>query len=275
MFLATYQNTVKNLFRSGTFWLTAFLFFLLVLPNMTGDFQSDGIVDEFAYAQYISNLLCGGILIYPLPVFTVTLTILTLNRAYGDQFFEVEKAAGVKPLCYIAGRLCAIATVAFLLEWLLSLLCLYGYVYWKGGVAGRSFAWVLLDSAVRLTVSDLLLALPNLLFYMGLTYLFGTLFRNGIAGACAGFGHTIGFYVLHMLFRNSYSWLSYFAYFSPMPNKVRYYCWFTNIEGGDLWLRMYRYHSTIEIALLCVAFLVGVSAVFLLFSWLKLRKREV
>lgn len=275
MFLATYKNTVKNLFRSVTFWLAAFIFCLIVLPNMTGSFQSGGIIDEFKYAQYISNLICAGILIYPLPVFTVTLTILTLNRDCGDHFYEIEKAAGVKPLCYIAGRLCAIATVAFLLEWILSFVCLYGYVCLNGGVAGKSIVWVLLDSAVRLTVSDLFLALPNILFCMGLTYLFGTLFRNGIAGACAGFAHVIGFYVIHMFFRNSYSWLDYFDYFSPMPNKVRHYCQFTHIEDGDFWLQMSRYHSTIGITLFCVAFLTGVSAVFMLLSWLRLRKREI
>lgn len=275
MFFATYKNTVKNLFRSGTFWLAAFIFWLIVLPNMEGSFQPGGIVDEFEYAQYISNLICAGILIYPLPVFTVTLTILTLNRDYNDHFYEIEKAAGVRPHRYLIGRLCAVATVAFLLEWILSFVCLHGYVYLKGGVAEKSFVWVALDSAVRLTVSDFLLVMPNILFYMSLTYLFGTLFRSGIAGACAGFAHVIGFYVINLLFRNSYSWLNYFDYFSPMPNKVRHYCRFTRIEGGDFWLQMSRYHSTIGITLLCIAFLLGVSAVFAVISWLKLRRREI
>lgn len=275
MFFATYKNTVKNLFRSVTFWLATFIFSLIVLPNMAGSFQTSGLVDEFEYAQYISNLICAGTLIYPLPVFTVTLTTLMLNRDYSDHFYEIEKATGVRPLCYIIGRLCAIATVAFLLEWILSFVCLHGYVYLKGGVAEKSLTWVLLDSTVRLTVSDLLLGLPNILFYMCLAYLFGTLFRSGIAGACAGFAHVIGFYVIHMLFRNSYSWLNYFDYFSPMPNKVRHYCRFTHIEGGEFWLQMSRYHSTIGITLFCVAFLICVSVVFTLLSWLKLRKREI
>ncbi len=273
MFISTYRNTLKSLLRSVTFWLTAFIFCFIVLPSMSGDFQDNRLVDEWNYAQYVSNLFGTKVLMYALPILAITLAAVTLSSDYGDGFYEIEKAKGVRSSTYLLGRIFAISAVALSLSAIVSFICVYGYVYSNGGVVDRSFAWLLVDSVLRVGAFNLFMVLPSILFYVGLTYLFGTLFRSGLAGAGVGFVHVIVYYVLNLMYRHNPDLNTYFDFLSPIPRHLRHFLQFSCGEGGAEFLL--RNGTTAPKALLCVGFLLGCAALFLLGSWLRLRKREI
>lgn len=275
MITATYKASLKSLLRSVTFWLVTGIYCFMIASGVIGEFRADSVLDEWNYAQYISNLLCARVLIYPLSFFTVTISTLLLTRDYSDKFFEIEKAGGMRPLHYLAGRVLAVLTAAFALEMITSFVCLYARVIICGGLSDRSWWWFFADSAVRLAVSNILLAIPNILFYTGLVFFLGTLFKNALVGAGGGFLHIVAYYIVMLRMRFIPEWQNYFNYFSPVPEKVRYFCWFTNIEGGDEFLQMPRYHSTVGLTLLCIGWLTGISLLFFLVSWLRLRQREI
>lgn len=284
MFLATYRNTLKSLLRSVTFWLVAFVFCFVVLPYMTGNQQTPNAMyitlnywgrqsPSEMYVQYVDNLICAKILLYSLPIFSITLAAVTLSGDYGDGFYEIEKARGVRPSCYILGRISAVSTAVLALSAIVSFICVYGYVIMYGGVTDRSFTWLLVDSVLRVGAYHLFIVMPNVLFHVGLTYLFGTLFRGGLAGGGVGFVHVIVYFIINMLYRHHFDFRTYFEYLSSIPRHLRYFLRFSCVEGGAEFLRMNR--TTAPKALICVGFLLGCAALFLLCAWLRLRKREI
>ncbi len=125
MFRVAYRNTLKSLFRSVTFWLVAFVFCFIVLPYMSGNSQG---TNEWFYVQYVDNLICSK----TLPIFSITLAVLTLNSDYGNSFYEIEKARSVKLSTYLLGRISAISTVALGLSAIVSFICVYVLIAMAG-----------------------------------------------------------------------------------------------------------------------------------------------
>ncbi len=293
MFIATYRNTIKSLLRSVTFWLVAFIFCFIVLPYMSGNQQTPNAMfitlnywgkssPSELYVQYVDNLICAKILLYSLPIFSIILAALTLSSDYGDGFYEIEKARGIRPSCYILGRISAISAVTLVLSAVVSFICVYGHVIMSGGVTDHSVSWLLVDSVLRVGAYHLFIVLPNVLFHVGLTYLFGTLLQNGLAGAGVGFVHVIVYFIINMLYQYLYDFRTYFDYLSPIPKQLRYFLrFFVEVEGRAEFLRMSGAEflrmngTTAPKALICVGFLLGCAALFLLCSWLRLRKREI
>lgn len=283
MFGATFRNTVKTLLRSVTFWLVFAVFaVILVYYGIQQGFTSHYVeipgftppeqLSFFSYAQEIDNLVHAGSTLYPLAILVVITTVLVLNRDYGDQFYEIEKAAGAKPLQYLFGRLCAIVTVTFAVQWVLSLGVLQLCVLPQGGVEGLSPLQYVGESLFRLTRINLCTALPHILFYVGLTYLLGTLFRNGIVAASGGFISAIAFFVIYTMYRHEMWAETYISYLSPMPVKLRSYFAYVGLENEET---MFGYFGTsLGKAMLGLAFLVGVFAVCSAVAYALLRKRE-
>lgn len=288
MFAATFRSTVKSVFRSVTFWLLLALFLVILVRYGVLQVQNVkmgvGAVyvdytppEHLTFSQYasaIDNLVHAGSLMYPLAILVVITTVLVLNRDYGDQFYEIEKAAGMKPSVYLLGRLSAVSAITFAVQWLTSFAVLQLIVFGEGGVEGMSVVSYLGDALFRLTRTDLCIALPHILFYVGLTYFLGTVFQNGVAAACGGFAYAIVFFVAFLLYRHSVSALAetYFEYLSPMPNKLRHYFSYLGLENEPQMFA--RYDTSLSKALLCVSFLVGVCALCSLVSYAFIRKRE-
>lgn len=283
MFRVTYKNTLKTLLRSWTFWIALAVYLLILVSTNFGPQYAEGnepeVLSLWEYNQYINNLIYMH-LTYALPIFAVISTVLVLNRDYGDQFFEIEKAAGYRQSGYFFGRLSAIVTLQLAVLLLECVVRLHVFVAGRGGVEGLSFGAYLADSAFRLLYTVFGGALPCLLFYVGLTYMVGSLFRNGVAAATAGFGYTLLFFVLLMFkvvltrIHQIEAAILYFDYFCHMPDKLRDYLHFWNIEGGQEYMMMFGFETTLGSAALCIAILCGFFAIFTAVSWLRLRKRE-
>lgn len=278
MFLVTYRNTFKTLLRSVTFWLVFLVYSAImirygVVPHVTYQPGYEPLQLSFSdYTSMLDNTIFAGSLIYPLAILTVITTTLVLNRDYGDSFYEIEKAAGVKPSRYLFGRLGAVVSIAFVSNWVLTYLALQIGVVRDGGVEGLSLLQYVGDSLFRLTRANLCVALPYILFYVGITYLLGSLFKSGIVASVGGFICAISYFVINLLYRFDPWTKSYIDYLSPQPNKLRYYFRFIGLENKEM---MYaRFETSLSKALLCIGFLTGVFAVCAAVSYARLRKRE-
>lgn len=289
MFRATFRSTIKSVLRSVTVWLLLAMFLLILVrygiqqvqvywdsaeavQQYVPDYELPEHISFQEYVSEIDNLVHAGSLIYPLALFVVITTVLVLNRDYGDQFFEIEKAADIKPSVYLLGRLSAITAISFVVQWVASFLILQLCVFGKGGVEEMSFLPYLGDALFRLTRTNLCTALPYILFYVGVTYFLGTLFKNGIAAASGGFFYVIAYYVINLLYRHEQALEVYTEYLAPMPNKLRYFIAFVGLENEQQMFA--RFGTSLGKALVCIAFLVGVGVVCSLLSYLLIRRRE-
>ena len=282
MFLATVRNTLRTLLRSVSFRLVFAVFAFIQLRHGLQDhvvaapgFSLPPQLSFPEYAQLLDGVVYGGSLIYPLAILTVVSTALVMNRDYGDSFYEVEKAAGVKPARYLFGRLCAIIALVFLVQFLLSFTAMHISVYRRGGLEGYSALGYFGDSLLRLLRMNLCMALPQILFFVGVTQLLGSLFRNGFAASIGGIAYALASYALLGRFRYSGSeaWYAYYQYFSPMPEKLRYYLLFLGWTNEQEMLELYG--CSFGKAAFCIAFLTGVFVACACRSYCLVRRREI
>ena len=138
MFFRTFRISLQNLFRSPLFWLTVLL--VTGISIYEGQNLSYGYYDEAlnetimdtdpryvlnfqTYVQHVSNTCGAQIMVYALPLFAVVTSSLILMRDYSDKFFEIERAAGIKPARYVWGRVAALLTVNTVMTFVQCFLC--------------------------------------------------------------------------------------------------------------------------------------------------------
>ena len=220
------------------------------------------------FRQHIQNACLAGIMWYALPLLAVISTALILSRDWGDRFFEIEKAAGSRPLSYVTARLGAILSVNTVVMVFAMLLTFYWYVFSRGGVEGMSVFAMIADSFPRFFKYVLFIGLPCIMMYVGLTYVAGNLLRSGVAGAVGGMGYVVGFYVFYLFFSASQKYPIYFDYLAPVPMKLRFYLSALDkpsmaISGTPLWQ-----------AAVGFGVLVGVALIYYAVSYWRVRRRE-
>lgn len=286
MFLTTYKTTVKNLVRSPLFWMMfvmfGFIAFELVTQGCYGyyDFElSELIMDtdprfvlEFsAYVQFVSNVINSQLMYYSLPLFTAVSVVLILNRDYGDNFYEIEKAAGTKPTRYLIGRLAALVTVNLIVAVVMAYFFLHLYVITRGGVAGLDVWAYIADSTVRMMRHLIFRVLPCILFYIGFTYCIGSLFRSGIAAALCSIGYVVFYVVTSFMLRHRMG-AFYFDYLSPTPRKLTMYLQRYDSELFESHIA--NTNTNLTKAAICVCILVGLGALYSTIAYLRTRKRD-
>jgi hypothetical protein len=237
-----------------------------------GDDDPNFVINYKDYVQCIINSLAGKLLMYALPIFAVITVVLVLNRDYGDKFFEIEKAANVKPASYLYGRLSALISINFVVLLLSNLLCMYLYVYTRGGVEGLTAWKVISETFIRVLRVDIFVGMPSLIFYIGLTYFAGAIFKNGIPAAIVGLGYSLGFYAAYLMLRFRIS-EDYFNYFSPIPKKLRQFFHYYDTEWFEDMIT--RQKTSVNHVVFCIALLTGAAVIFSMISYLKVRKRNI
>lgn len=276
MFISTYKVTLKNLIRSKTFWLVLVVLLINTIHESLEGFYADDDSPEMllSFAEYIPcivNSCCSHFLMYAMPVFTIITTVLVVNRDYGDHFYEIEKASGLKPSKYLLGRICALITINFIALFVMNLTDIHLYVFTRGGLTDIGIWNYLADSFIRVFRTDLFVAMPCLIFYISTTYFVGTLFKNGIVAAIAGFGYTMFFYVSFLMYRFRIA-AEYFDYFSPVPWKLRRYFHFYDTEWFEDMIK--TANTSLTDAAICITFLIGVGVLCSVASYLLIRKRS-
>ena len=276
MFLTTYKNTFKNLIRSTTFWLIVAVLAVVVTQGAIDGFYGGDDDPNFAlnykdYVQCIINSLAAKLLMYAFPIFTVITVALVLNRDYGDKFFEIEKAANVKPSAYLYGRLTALLSVNFIILLLSNLLCMYLYLYIRDGVEELTTWEMISETFIRVLRVDIFVGMPSLVFYIGLTYFVGAIFKSGIPAAIVGLGHAIWFYAGYLILRlHIGEW--YFNYFSPVPKKLRQFFHYYDTEWFEDTIK--RFDTSLAHVAFCISFLVGIAVLCSVVSHLRVRQRN-
>lgn len=286
MFFGIFKSTVKTLLRSVVFWIllcvvlvvmardlsiSSFGKYDLKLDEIIYDTDPRFVLDYQSAIQRVINSL-SGLLFYIIPIVVITTTVLTLNRDYGDKFFEIEKAAGIRPMVYLSARISALTALNFAVTVVGNCLAFYLYVYTRGGIEGMSVWECLADTLPRLLRNCLLMGLPCVLFYICLTYCVGALFKNGLPGAIAGLSYVIFGYV-HDLYNVANAGV-FMEYIRPnAPEKLFRYLYYYDTE----WFEPIMQHlgTSLVKALTCVGILLGTSLLFFLISYFRIRKRTV
>lgn len=284
MFLSTYKNTIKTILRSILFWIAFAALIVIAAPSVSGFVSyttgyEPTSLSVSSYQQHLHNIFVSSFLTYALPIFAVIVTVLVLNRDYGDQFYEIEKAAGVKPLQYLLGRVCAILSILLVVQAVSADVLLHIYVASWGGVEGMTLGAYLVNSMLRLFMLVFGLSLPCVLFYVGLTYMIGALFHSGIFGAIGGFGYVLlyrvllNFKVLLIFEKRNAVAKVYFEYLCHLPEKLGNYLYGVDTENEQIFMEMMD--TSLRKATACIAFLIGCFVVFSAVSFWRVRKREV
>lgn len=276
MLLKTYINTLKNLFRSKTFWLMVCLLVVATVQGASdgyygGDNDAETVLYYNDYIQVISNCCISTLLQYVMPIFAIINVAVIVNRDYGDKLFEIEKSAGAKPSLYVIGRIAALTTVNGIALVIAHCGCFYLYIYTRNGVDGMTWYQILSDSFVRILRVDLFVALPCILFYMGTAYLIGNLFKSGVAATVLTSSYAMGYFLINLIFRHRIG-ETYFNYFSPIPKKLRQYFHFYDTEWFEELLA--QFDLSLGKAAFCIAFLCGIFVLGVALSYLITRRRN-
>ncbi len=252
MFIKTYTTTIKRILRSPLFWMALAVVAVLVFLNVQGEMYggTEGVSygdtePEFRlgyhkYHEMMANLL-NEMMLYLIPCLCVVMVMTIVSGDYTDNFFEIERAGGVRSASYFFGRFLGILTVILSLILIFSFFSVHYYFFTRGGTAAftgtpNNFVepWpmstlkeYLIDSTVVLFRLIFLCQLPVIILFTTATYAIGTLFESGIL---AGIGGSIGV-VLAYLGAMRYQWAFdsvIYKYF--LPAKIGPYLYLSRYD---------------------------------------------
>lgn len=290
MFLATYKTTLKNIVRAPTFWFLLFLFVLKLtetVPNPSSEFYDPELKEWITEtdprfvlglgtftkrtSQSVSSMMSELI-----PFFTAVTTVLVLNRDYGDSFYEIEKAAGIKPRHYLLGRLLALGTLLVVISVVVCFTFFHTYILMRGGVPSLDWVTYFTASAVRLLRYFIFTAIPTILFYVAFTYCIGALFRSGIPAAVVSIGYVVLNTVVYKRLRFRMNPF-YFDYLAPSPQQLEEYFYSINRDligqtEVDGLLKMLD--TNLEKAVLCICYLAGLTLIYSTIAYIFTRGRD-
>jgi len=289
MLRQVYKATVKNLFRSGIFWLTVLVIISIHYYNGFRGYFGSGMfhpdtgahikiddndprytVDYKTYLKYISNSAMLT-MDYTLPVVTILSVVLILNRDHGDNFYEIEKASGLKPSTYIFGRLSAILTVNFALAVILTFIQFYSFFVFRSPMTMMGTMCFITDSFVRLIRCVIFMLLPPIMLYVGLSYVLGCTFRSGIVASIGSIAYMMVCRLLQTIFIWSVPKV-YHDYFSPVPDKLMDYLYYYDSYGFASHIR--SYNTSFGKAAFCFIFPIMLFSFFIIISHIITKKRD-
>ena len=285
MFVSTYKSTCKILIRSITVWLSLSVLVIVAvqgalngfhaiynpeLKELIHDTDARYVLEYKVYIQWINNS-AGMLLQYIIPIFAIISTALVLNHDYRDGFFEIEKAANIKSISYICGRIIALTSVIFLLSTIVNFIGFHLYVFTRGGVNEMELNDYLIDSTIRLIRINLFRILPCVSFYVCVSYFIGTLFKNGIASSVICMGYSLFCYI-KVLFSVQDNGI-FLEYFSHDPVKLGNYFHYYDTEWFEETIHILN--TTKYDVILCISYFVIVSLLTLTASCFLIHRREI
>ncbi len=287
MFIKGFNATIKNLVRSRTFWLCMILFVLLVGWRLSK--PSFGYTDIETYEQITDTdprfvltahsyyKLMGNVpnmfTTYLFPLVMVFFTAIVINRDYGDRFFEIEKAGGMRPTVYLLSRIAALTALGFALMLIASFAYVHGYVITRGGVVDMGIWEYIADSTVRTLRMCVFKGFPCTVFFIGVTYCVGAIFKNGIAAAIVPTIYTLAVYFVDLRTPANDGLL--LETLSHYPTNVTRFFYFYKVPGEDqqFWCDFYNISWTD--VFISIVFLTGVAVLGCIISYLRVRKRNI
>ena len=202
MFSKTYRATLKTLFRSPLFWAALALLFGVCIyqtffqRNCYYDLNLNEsiwegdpryVLDYRTYDQNLRWTTLNKLMFYVGPLFYVITAGIVLVHDWRDNFFEIERAGGVRPSSYFLGRFTAIFTVGVVSSLLFVLIAFHGKVIFMwNGLPGYSPWEYFIDSNTRLLRLFFIAVVPGILIFTGVTFLAGNLAKSGTVGLIGG-----------------------------------------------------------------------------------------
>ena len=290
MFVSTYKNTVKTLFRSPSFWMVVLVGTVYAVYNevivsnygyvdmatyeMIWDTDPRYILDFQSYIKLFANM-SNVICMIPSALLCTVSTAVILMRDYGDRFFEIEKAAGMKPSAYVYGRFVSLTVINTAFHFILLNLCLFSYVITRSGVDGMTALNTFTDGFVRNIFLELIMAVPSILIYLCVTYIIGAVFHNGIVAAVGGIAYALFNMVLNKFFGWSGGEIIAVIrdYLSPVPKKVFWFMYYFRTEWEEIPLE--TFNTSAKYVVTSVTAFVIFTAVITLIIYFKTKKRTV
>lgn len=284
MFKTIVVTTNRNLFRSITFRLSLIILSVVAIVTALRGFHGtyDMSLNELImdtdpryvlkydiFIQWLNNSVTS-LLLYIVPFFSIIATVIILIRDYKDDFFEIEKAAGIKPFQYIFVRLLTLISIIYILSAVMNYFQVNLYVYTRGGVQGMDMKDYLVESFVRLTRIEFTRILPCITFYVCLTYLFGSFSRSAILSASLCMAYAITNYAV-VLYSVAESGI-FLNYLSHTARKLQNYMHVYDTEKFESFVTLTNTSSTD--AALCISFLIGCGILFAGLCYVLVRKRE-
>jgi len=95
--------------------------------------------------QMLDNTVNAGFMMYQISICIIIVVTLVLNRNHGDQFYEIEKAAGASPIRYTLGRISALMTIGLVTLDIFAFVTLHALLIGSGGVEGQTVSFRLLS----------------------------------------------------------------------------------------------------------------------------------
>lgn len=291
MFQSTYKTTIRNLFRAPIFWLMSGFLLFTVFYNISrsnfgvfyytlGELISASdpryVADYEVYIKVAANSALYFMATSYMPLFTVVSTVLILNRDYGDNFYEIEKAAGIKPSVYFFGRLAALITVNFAFIFILAMLNFHLYFLVHGSVEYLDIGEYLIDSFPRVMRNIIFVGWPCILMYICVTYFGGCIFSNGTLAAILSFSLVmINKLLSSFSMRFSEGFFKFYRdYLSHTPYKVSMYFYWFDTPGHESFIKSTEIDTSIKKVLICIAIFLVSSLAYVTVSYIRTRKRD-
>ncbi|MBE5817964.1 MAG: hypothetical protein E7312_02805 [Clostridiales bacterium] len=287
MFWQSYKTTLKTLLRSAIFWMGAVAAFGIIMYAAIRVNYSYVVVEDnkimdtildtdprykLKYATIIQVILNlrAWMAMYSLPIFAVVSTMLVLTRNHSDNFYEIERAGNVSPASYLIGRITALVTVNTVVCLVCAFVSFYYYYYSRGGLPSWSTEWMLKTTVPRVLRQCIYGIMPGIIFHIALTYLVGSLVKNGIVGGVAGLVYVLFNYLTYTSLRRNISEV-YHNYFSPFTWGIQQWWAFKDTE----WFDEKAIHNTFyeKDMILAYTFILGFSLVTFIISYLLTRRR--
>lgn len=283
MFRTICKTTYKNLLRSPTFWLVFFILcfvgtetairgfhmkYDVSLNELIADTDPRYVLEYDVFVQWLNNAVTT-LLLYIAPIFLITMTVIILNRDYKDDFFEIEKAAGINPLQYIFARLTTLIIFGYLLIIAINFFQVNLYVFTRGGVDGMSNRNYIFENIIRLGRIQIVRILPCVVFYTTFTYFVGALFKSTIVSAMVSLSYALFNYAV-VLF--SVKEIGIFLnYCSPIATKLKNFMHLYDTEKFESFIK--TTDTSLKDAIICISILTVLGTVFSILCYILTSKR--
>lgn len=290
MFIATFKNTVKTLFRSPSFWMVLAIGLGYAIYNevmacnygyvnmetyeMIWDTDPRYVLNFQDYCKMLANTSKTIATFSSALVCVVSASVIFL-RDYGDRLFEIEKSSGIKPSAYVYGRFASLIAVNTANHFLLILISVFSYVVTRGGVDGMNLPAAFGDLFVRAFFQELIIGIPSVLIYVSVTYLIAALFKSGVAASIGGLLFALFYIVFGKLFVWSGGPIIAFIreHLTPIPLKVFDYMYYFRTEYHQQMLE--HFQITTEDVVFSVTAFVLFSALLSAIVYLSTKKRTI
>lgn len=290
MFRQTYKTTIKNITRSGLFWVLMFVILGVCIwgamqPTHLMYYQGVGTIPDtdsrfslnFSfYLQQVDNSISATLMNYAVPILSVFITASILSRDKDDNFFEIEKSAGLSVYTYLTARILAIMSVILPAILLFSLVRFHLYFILRSEITIMGTGYYLIDSSIRILRGIFVLSAPYIFLLVCFTYLLGCLFSKAVYAVVSSMV-VVFVNVLFNLFFRSAAPAIVRNFISPPPSAVRSFFRYygtgsipTVLDGSGQSVIVTDWQVAVCITLFCC-----IGMILCVFSYLSLRKREI